>query len=81
MADFPESALHVATYFEDTYIGKRLPITVEGSHPFLSEYGTCMKGYVNNYHELIMLLRGDQGRRERERAPGHNFGCEPPLIF
>ena len=53
-ADFPESALDFATYFEDTYIGKRLPIKVEGPHPFPSESGTCMKGYVNNYHELIM---------------------------
>ena len=34
MADFPDSALNVATYFEDTYIGKRLPNNSRRIPPF-----------------------------------------------
>ena len=53
MADFPESALGVALILKITILVKDFLITVEGSRPFLSESGTCTKGYVNNYHELI----------------------------
>ena len=34
MANFPESALGVATYFEDNYIGKRLPNNSRRITPF-----------------------------------------------
>ena len=34
MTDFPESALNVAVYFEETYIGKRLPDNCRRIPPF-----------------------------------------------
>ena len=51
IADFPESALEFATHFEDTYIGKRLPIVSRKVPPFPIRIW-------NNYNKLLMLLRG-----------------------
>ena len=58
MTDFPESALNVAVYFEETYIGKRLPDNSRRIPPFPIRMWNMLKEYVRNYRELTMLLRG-----------------------
>ena len=57
MTDFPECALNIAVYFEETYIVKILPDNSRRIPPFLIRYGTCLREYVN-YSKLKMLLRG-----------------------
>ena len=39
MQEFPTTAMEIAEYFEDTYIGRILPNKLEEYHNFQSEYG------------------------------------------
>ena len=57
MTDFPESALNVAIYFEESYISKRLPDNSRRIPPFPIQIGTCLREYVNNHSELTMVLK------------------------
>ena len=57
MAEFPESALNVAVYFEENYIGKRLPDNSGRIPPFpIRIWNIYKRG--REYHGLTMLLRG-----------------------
>ena len=44
LGEYPHSALGVAKYFEDTYIGKDYQIIANEYLLFLPECGTCTQG-------------------------------------